>query len=106
MRTMMKLYPDTASKKIFIFYNFHQVRDAVLLLLFAEKTNRFEKIFVYANAGRWETDVLRYYVDGKTYETICKRLKSLFDFREAPTDLDVKISPDMETGMGLKNWLP
>ena len=79
---------NTRSKKIFIRYDFKQVRDAVQLVLFSEKTNRFEKVFIYANPTRWETDVLRNYVDDKTYETLCGKLQYLFEFREAPADFE------------------
>ena len=84
----MTLGCNNRRKKIFIWYDFKQIRDAVLLLFFSEKTNHFEKIFIYANNGRWETDVLRYYIDDEAYDPVCKKLQYLFEFRESPTDFE------------------
>jgi hypothetical protein len=86
MSAMMGLYPNARLKRFFIRYNFKQIRDAVLLLFFSEKTNHFEKVFIYADTNEWETDVLRYYIDDETYESVCKKLQYLFEFREAPLD--------------------
>jgi hypothetical protein len=88
MTAMMRLYPNTRLKKIFIRYNFKQIRDVVLLLFFSEKTNHFEKIFIYANANGWETDMLRCYMDDGAYDSLCKKLRYLFEFREARTDVE------------------
>jgi len=60
MNAMMTLGWNNRHKKIFIWYDFKQIRDAVLLLFFSEKQTILKR-FLYANNGRWETDVLRYY---------------------------------------------
>ena len=88
MSAMMTLRCNNRRKKIFIWYDFKQIRDAVLLLFFSGKTNHVEKIFIYANNNRWETDVLRYYIDDEAYAPICKKLQYLFEYREAPTDFE------------------
>ena len=84
----MSLYPNTSSKKIYIWYNFKQIRDVVLLLFFSEKTKRFEKVFIYANTSRWEIDVLRHYTDDEMYGAICERLQYLFESREISADCE------------------
>jgi len=88
MSAMMRVYRNTRLKKIFISYDFKQVRDAIMLLFSSDKTNRFEKIFIYANSNGWETDVLRYYVDEEKYRLMCKKLQYLFDNREEPADFE------------------
>ena len=52
MSAMLTLRCNNRRKKIFIWYDFKQIRDAVLLLFFSDKTNHFEKIFIYANPGK------------------------------------------------------
>ncbi len=89
MKATLPLFGINTSKKIFIWYDFKQIRDAILLVFFSEKTNRYERVFIYGNAEGWETDILQYCTDGATYKAICKRLKQLFNTLEAPTKFKV-----------------
>ena len=74
MSAIIKLHGVAAPEKIFVCYNFKQVRDAALLLFFAEETKQFERVLIYKNVNHWETDVLRHYVDELTYNIVCKKL--------------------------------
>lgn len=74
MSAIIKLHGVAATEKIFVCYNFKQVKDAALLLFFAKETKQFERVFIYKNANRWETDVLRHYVDELAYDIVCKKL--------------------------------
>jgi|SRR5690606_6469731 hypothetical protein len=77
MNNVIRLRGFAAPKKVFMCYNFKQVRDAVLLLLYADRTRRHEKVFIYRNANRWETDVLRNYTNEAAYKAICRKLQTL-----------------------------
>ena len=89
MSAIMKLQDAKKPDKIFVCYDFKQVRDAVLVVMFDEKEKHYEKIFVYEGTEGWETDILKYYADKETYDTICKKLKFIFEERENVNDVDV-----------------
>ena len=88
MSAIMKLHDTKKPDKVFVCYDFKQVRDAVLIVMFIEKQKRYEKIFIYEGIDGWETDILKYYADDKSYDTICKKLEFIFEQRENTEDFD------------------
>ena len=86
-------------QKIFIWYDFKQIRDAILLLLYTEKNKQYEKVFIYESSNCWQTDILKKYTDEKTYKAICKKLKYIFTFRDTTSDYD-----DLDVQQAIENY--
>jgi len=89
MSAMLTLRCNNRRKKIFIWYDFKQIRDAVLLLFFSDKTNHFEKIFIYANPGKVGnrcTAVL--YQRRDIWSRFAKNCNIFLEYREAPKDFE------------------
>ena len=92
----MKLHNTSIADKVFVCYDFKQIRDAVLVVMFIENQKRYEKIFIYEGTDGWETGILKYYADDETYNAICKKLKFIFKERENIEDFDSNIKAAIE----------
>ena len=82
---------------VFIFYNFKQVLDTIMIVTFVERINRWQKIFVYNSDDRWETETLKTYVDSNKFEWLCKKLNLIFQHREQCEQFEgIDISKEIE----------
>ena len=73
---------------IFIFYNFQQVSDVIMIVAFVERLNRWEKIFIYNSADGWDIKSLATYFNEKKVNWICNKLNMIFQHRENSNQFD------------------
>ena len=89
--------------KIFIFYDFKQVLDAIMIVTFVERTNRWQKVFVCNSEDGWEIETLKPYVDSNKFEWLCKKLNLIFQHRENSEQFDgIEITSDIEKNIGFE----
>ena len=67
---------------VFIFYNFKQVRDAIMIVTFVEEAGSWQKTFIYYSNENWQTENLKNYFDHKKYNWVCRKLQPVFQHYE------------------------
>jgi len=88
---------------VFIFYDFKQVLDAMMIVTFVEGINRWQKIFVYNSEDGWEIETLKNYIDSKKFEWLSKKLNLMFQHREQSDQFDgIDITTEIEDDAGFE----
>jgi hypothetical protein len=88
---------------VFIFYDFKQVLDAIMIITFVEGINRWQKIFVYNSEGGWEIETLKNYLDSKKFEWLSKTLNLIFQHREQSELFEgIDITKEIEQNAGFE----
>jgi hypothetical protein len=88
---------------VFIFYDFKQVLDAMMIVTFIEGINRWQKIFVYNSEDGWEIETLKDYLDSKKFEWLSKKLNLIFQHRENSEQFEgIDITRDIERSVGFE----
>ncbi|HYJ63499.1 MAG TPA: hypothetical protein VEV62_07135 [Parafilimonas sp.] len=88
---------------VFIFYDFKQVLDAMMIVTFVEGINRWQKIFVYNSEDGWEIETLKDYLDSKKFEWLSKKLNLIFQHRENSEQFEgIDITRDIERSVGFE----
>jgi len=76
MSAVLRLpYHKGSPNNIFLIYNFKQLKDLILMVMYVDKLNTWKKIFVKYKNGEWKTGVLARYMDAKTYRQVCNKLR-------------------------------
>ena len=88
MSVILKTHAIDMFDNVFIFYDFQQVRDAIMIAAFFEELRRWEKIFIYYSGDRWGVEKLKEYFNSKKYEWICSKLNMIFQRRENSSQFD------------------
>ncbi len=78
MSAILKLVTDNCVNNVCLIYNFKQVNDSILVIMYVEKLQAWGKIFLSYDNGAWNTPVLADYTDYETYQQICNKLKFIF----------------------------
>ena len=78
MSAVLKLTANGCINNICLIYDFKQVSDAILVIMYVDKLHTWEKIFISYEEGAWDTSVLAYYTDANAYRQICNKLKLVF----------------------------
>jgi hypothetical protein len=88
---------------VFIFYDFKQVLDAIMIITFVEGINRWQKIFVYNSEDGWEIETLKNYLDSKKFEWLSKTLNLIFQHREQSEQFEgIDITGEIEHNAGFE----
>ena len=88
---------------VFIFYDFKQVLDAMMIVTFVEGINRWQKIFVYNSEDGWEIETLKNFLDSKKFEWLSKKLNLMFQHREQSDQFDgIDITTEIEDDAGFE----
>ena len=88
---------------VFIFYDFKQVLDAMMIVTFVEGINRWQKIFVYNSEDGWEIETLKDYLDSKKFEWLSKKLNLIFQHRESSEQFEgIDITREIEQNVGFE----
>jgi len=88
---------------VFIFYDFKQVLDAMMIVTFVEGIHRWQKIFVYNSEDGWEIETLKNYIDSKKFEWLSKKLNLIFQHREQSDQFDgIDITTEIEDDAGFE----
>jgi hypothetical protein len=88
MSVVLKLPDNGSSKRVYLIYDFKQVSDSILLIMYVDGLNRWKKFFINYEEGEWETDILIPYTDSQTLQQICDKLKFIFSEKEHTTPPD------------------
>jgi len=88
---------------VFIFYDFKQILDAIMIVTFVEGTNRWQKIFVYDSEDGWEIETLKAYLDSTKFEWLSKKLNLIFQHRENSEQFEgIDITREIEQNAGFE----
>lgn len=92
MSAIIKSGSENLLDNVYIFYDFNQVRDAVLIITYFEQLCRWEKLYVYFTNNRWESESLLMYMNCEKLNWIREKLNSIFQERVKDAeyvDLDI-----------------
>ena len=90
-------------ENILVFYDFNQVLDAIMIVTFVEKTNRWQKVFVYNTEDGWEIETLKPYVDSDKFEWLSKKLNLIFQHREQSEQFQgIDITTEIDQNIGFE----
>ena len=78
MSVVLKLPGNGNTKKIYLIYDFKQVSDSILLIMYADELKRWKKFFINYENDIWQTDILASYMDEATLEELRNKLKFIF----------------------------
>ena len=78
MSAILKLIHNNFISNVCLIYNFKQVSDSILVIMYVDKLNAWKKMFISYNDGIWDTSVVADYTDNETYQQICNKLKFVF----------------------------
>ena len=88
---------------VFIFYDFKQVLDAIMIVTFVEGINRWQKVFVYNSENGWEIETLKAYLDPKKFEWLSKKLNLIFQHREQSEQFEgIDITREIQHDVGFE----
>lgn len=88
---------------VFIFYDFKQILDAIMIVTFVEGINRWQKVFVLNSEDGWETETLKSYFDSKKFEWLSKKLNLIFQHREQSEQFEgIDITSEIEQNIGFE----
>lgn len=79
MSLVLNLPGKGMPNNIYMIYNFSQIKDEILLVMYVDKCKSWKKISVGYNNGYWQTNTLIKYTDVKTFNEIQYRLKKIFN---------------------------
>ncbi len=88
MSVVLKLKDNNPAKRIYIIYDFKQVEDSIMLIMYLDGQESWKKFFINYKDGRWKTEILKPYTDEETYEQICNKLKYIFTEQEQINDVN------------------
>ena len=71
------------TKKIYFIYNFQQVNDFIVIVMFNEAIKQWQQFIINYIDGKWETDVLSACTNDETFKKICWKLESVFNERSS-----------------------
>lgn len=107
MSVMIRSHSCDVLDDIFIFYDFQQVQDAMMIVAYFDNSNSWEKLFIYYSDDKWETKFLKHYFTIDKYDWICKQIDIILQHRENSTHfegiyIDQNIPVDINFILGLK----
>jgi hypothetical protein len=88
MSVVLKLSDNGNPKNAYLIYDFKQVSDSILLIMYVDKLSRWKKFFINYEDGEWKADTLSSYTDSETLQHICDKLKFIFSEKEHITKYD------------------
>ena len=75
MSAVLKLSTNGSTKNIFLIYDFKQVHDTILMVMYVDEIGAWKKFFINYENGSWNTNTLSGYTDAPTLEKINDKLK-------------------------------
>lgn len=82
MSVVLKLPDNDSANKVYLIYDFKQVSDSILLIMYVDELKRWKKFFINYEDGAWKTDILIPYTNSQTLQQICDKLKFIFSEKE------------------------
>jgi len=81
------------SRNIYIIYNFKQVYDQILIVLYSDVMNNWQKVPVDYKDSSWNTDLLAAYTDDDTFSYISEKLNIIFEQHKLLFNINNSIHP-------------
>ena len=78
MSVVLKLPENGTTKQVYLIYDFKQVSDSILLIMYVDELKRWKKFFIDYEDGTWTTDSLASYTDSQTLQRILDKLEFIF----------------------------
>ena len=75
MSAVLKLSNNGNTKNIFLIYDFKQVDDTILMVMYVDEISAWKKFFINYENGSWNTKALNDYTDSFTLDKINDKLK-------------------------------
>ena len=75
MSAVLKLPTNGNTKNIYLIYDFKQVDDTILMVMYVDTLNTWQKFFINYENGSWNTKPLNNYTDTETLDKINTKLK-------------------------------
>lgn len=63
---------------IFLIYNFQQVSNTMMMIIYVHKVNRWKKIMINYEDEQWNTKMLNRFMDADTYQQVCNKLSLIY----------------------------
>jgi hypothetical protein len=104
MSVVLKLPEKGTTKQVYLIYDFKQVSDSILLIMYVNELKRWKKFFIDYEDGAWKTDSLAPYTDNETLQRICDKLKFIFLEQtqiSKPADLNLEETMQQEAAFML-----
>ena len=108
MSVVLKLSDNGNPKRVYLIYDFKQVSDSILLIMYIDELKRWEKFFINYEDGEWKTDTLASYMDNNALQHMRDKLKFIFSEKEyiqkqEDIDFDQTMQEDAEFMLGVCN---
>ncbi len=78
MSIVLKLPGSGTTKQVYLIYDFKQVSDSIMLIMYVDEQQSWKKFFITYEDGAWNTDILKSYTDSETLQRICDKLQFIF----------------------------
>lgn len=88
MSVVLKLKNDNNAKRVYLIYDFKQIKDSIMLIMYLDNRECWKKFFINYKDGEWKTEILKPYTDEETYKQICNKLKYIFTEQEHINDIN------------------
>jgi len=76
MSAVLKLpWYNGMPNNIFLIYDFKQIKDLILMVMYVDKLKTWKKVFITYKDGEWKTRILTRYMNAKTYKQVCNKLR-------------------------------
>jgi hypothetical protein len=76
MSTVLKLpWYNGKPNNIYLIYDFKQVKDVILMVMYVDKLRAWKKIFLNYRDDKWKTNILTCYMNAETYKQVCNKLQ-------------------------------
>ena len=74
-------YPGTDDlvNTIFIMYDFKQISDTIMIVLYNKDADRWKKIFIHKINDRWRTIFLKEFLDDQKFAWLCEKLNLIIE---------------------------
>lgn len=97
MSVMVRTRAIDVLDNVFIFYDFQQIRDAIMIVAFVEDLGKWEKIFIYFIDGRWEIETLNEYFNDSKASWISDKIGMILQHQEDSGEFGgIDIEKDMK----------
>ena len=85
MSVVLKLPANGTTKQVYLIYDFKQVSDSIMLIMYVDELSCWKKFFINYENDIWKTDILAPYTDSETLQRICNKLEFIFSEQEHAT---------------------
>lgn len=103
MSVLLKPRTNDVLDTVFIFYDFKQVLDAIMIVTFVEGINRWQKVFVHNSENGWEIETLKNYLEPKKFEWLSTKLNLIFQHREQSEQFEgIDFTKQMQENTGFQ----